>query len=317
MINHDLLGLQPHDLSTWIDKGGVVAGAVDNNPSNLKSLVSDFDTTARAFAVQQANLQQTLRELPTTLQVAIPTFTSLNKIICATSKFTPPPCAPGKLPTLIHALIPGVRSTGPMIDQSLPYFRQLRALVQPSELQGLANDLTVTIPALTRLTVETIPFMRDQVRPASTCAVNVIHPWTELTVRDPKFEKKGFPPRKVYVEGVDYLPGLAGESRNFDSISPMIRVTESVAGTVVYSLSGNTIGSAGSGTPGTPATVGGEQPTLPPKDKSGRVKRPPLAGGDIPNYPCETQPALTTVSDAQTGGPPATAPTKAPGLKLP
>jgi hypothetical protein len=201
-----------------------------------------------------------------------------------------------------------------MIDQSLPYFRQLRALVQPSELQGLANDLTVTIPALTRLTVETIPFMRDQVRPASTCAVNVIHPWTELTVRDPHFNSKnGFPPRKVYVEGVDYLPGLAGESRNFDSISPMIRVTESLGGTIVYSLSGNTAGSAGSGA----ASVGGEQPTLPPKDKSGRVKRPPLAGGDILNHPCETQPALKTVSDAQSGGPPATKPTPATGLKLP
>jgi hypothetical protein len=174
-----------------------------------------------------------------------------------------------------------------MIDQSLPYFRQLRALVQPSELQGLANDLTVTIPALTRLTVETIPFMRDQVRPASTCAVNVIHPWTELTVRDPHFNSKnGFPPRKVYVEGVDFLPGLAGESRDFDANGPYVRVL-GTGGTFTYSLQPGLFGQA-------LAPITGVQPEVPPHGNN-----PPLESG----VPCETQPKIATLATPSGSGP--------------
>ena len=33
---------------------------------------------------------------------------------------------PGPLPQLAKALIPGVKSTGPMIDASLPFITQLR-----------------------------------------------------------------------------------------------------------------------------------------------------------------------------------------------
>jgi phospholipid/cholesterol/gamma-HCH transport system substrate-binding protein len=308
MINHDLLGLQPHDLSNFIDNQGTVAGAIDNNPPNLKSFVSDFDTTAQAFAVQQANLQRAVADLPTTLRVAIPTFTALNSIICAGQ--IRPACPPGVLPTLANALIPGVKSTGPMVDASLPLFNQLRLLVQPSELGDLSTDLRSTIPALTRLTRETIPFMANEVRPASACDANVIYPWSQLTVPDSHFNSSnGFPRRKVYVEGVDYLPGLAGESRNFDSISPYIRVAESGGGTLTYTLSNGMFGQALS-------PLAGTQPSLAaaPGDK-----RPPLAGGDVANYPCETQPAIKSLA-APSGGPPpnkTVAPSQVPGLPLP
>ncbi len=78
--------------------------------------------------------------------------------------------------------------------------------------------------------------MKNQVRPASSCVANVIYPWSQLTVPDPHFNaSNGFPPRKVYVEGVDYLPGLAGESRDFDANGPYIRIL-GVGGTLTYSL---------------------------------------------------------------------------------
>ena len=130
-----------------------------------------------------------------------------------------------------------MKSTGPMVDASLPFIHQVRLLVQPAELQGLAKDLTVTIPALAQLTVKTIPFMRDQVRPASSCDANIIYPWSQLTVPDSHFNaSNGFPNRKVYIEAVDYLPGLAGESRNFDSNGPYIRVGMSAGAALTYTL---------------------------------------------------------------------------------
>jgi hypothetical protein len=182
--------------------------------------------------------------------------------------------------TLARALLPGVKSAGPAIDASLPFVTQLRLLVQPSELGGLASDLAATIPALADLTSESIPLMRNGVRPASSCLANVVFPWSQLTLNDPNFNaSNGFPPRKVYVEAVDYLPGLAGESRNFDANGAYIRVLLT-AGSLTYSLSPGSFGQA-------VAPLIATQPTLPPGGE-----RPPLQ----PNVPCETQPPISGLS---------------------
>jgi phospholipid/cholesterol/gamma-HCH transport system substrate-binding protein len=288
LVAHDALGIQPHDLSNWITQQGTVSGALDAHPQDLQNLITDFNTTAAAFARQNVALQQAVANLPQTLAAAIPAFNSLN------AAFPP-------LRTLAKALIPGVQSTGPMIDASLPFITQLRLLVQPSELQGLTADLAVTVPALAKLAQESIPLMKNGVRPASSCVANVVYPWSQLTLNDPNFNaSNGFPPHKVYVEAVDFLPGLAGESRSFDANGPYIRVL-GTGGTFTYSLS----------PPGQTPLYGtslqkiiGVQPQLPPGGH-----RPPLQ----PSVPCETQPAITDLS-APVGGP---APQTATDLSAP
>ncbi|MDQ6747580.1 MAG: hypothetical protein M3010_05670, partial [Candidatus Dormibacteraeota bacterium] len=118
------------------------------------------------------------------------------------------------------------------------------------------------------------------VRPASSCVANVIHPWSELTLPDSHFTpNNGFPSRKVFQEAVDFLPGLAGESRYFDANGPVIRVGFT-GGTTTYSLAPRTFGQAA-------VPLNGVQPELPPGGK-----RPPLAE----NIPCETQPAIRDLS---------------------
>jgi phospholipid/cholesterol/gamma-HCH transport system substrate-binding protein len=217
IVSHDALGLQPHDLSNYIAAQGDVSGAVDTHPKNLENLITDFNTTANAFARKNRALEQTVLQLPRTLSAAMPAFSALN------AAFPP-------LRTLSKALIPGVKSTGPMVDASLPFVTQLNDLVQPSELRGLTADLRPTVPALAKLTKDTIPLMRNEVRPTTSCVVNVIYPWSQMTVPDSNFNaSNGFPPRKVYVEAVDYLPGLAGESRNFDANGPYVRILGTAA----------------------------------------------------------------------------------------
>ena len=273
-VAHDTLGTQPHDLSNWIDKGGVVNGALSQHPQNLKNLITDFNTTALAFARQSAALQQAVAELPRTLAAATPALNALNNAF--------PP-----LRAFARALVPGVKSTGPMIDASLPFFHQLRLLVSPPELQGLTKDLSSTVPALAKLNAQTIPFMRNEVRPASSCEVNEILPWSKLTINDPHFNaSNGFPPRPVYVEGVDFLPGLAGESRTFDANGPYVRIL-GTGGSLTYSLSPGLFGTA-------LTPIDGTQPALPTAHPSGdgstvNVVRPPLK----PTVPCETQPAIS------------------------
>ncbi len=306
-VAHDFLGQQPHDLSGWIDKGGTVNGALDAHPQNLKGLITNFNTTAAAFASQNQALQAAVAELPHTLQVAIPALNALETDLC--SGPATPNCSPGPLRQFARAFVPGVNSTGPMIDASLPFFTQLRKLVSPSELGGcpsartnLANcgltaNLAQTIPALAKLNQESIPFMRNEVRPASSCQVKVILPWSHLTLQDQNFNaSNGFPARPVYVEGVDYLPGLAGESRNFDANGPYVRVFLT-GGTFTYSLSPGLFGTAVN-------PIGGSQPQTPPLHNSGdgapaAVSRPPLE----PNVPCETQPPITDLSAPQGGAP--------------
>ena len=273
IVAHDALGIHPHDLSNYIAAQGSVAAALSTHPQNLENLITDFNTTAKAFATQQRALQNTIIQLPKTLTAAIPAFNALN------AAFPP-------LRRLARTLVPGVKSTGPTIDASLPFISQLRQLVQPAELRGLTADLSPTVPALANLTNETIPLMQDQVRPASSCVANVIYPWSQLTVPDPNFNSSnGFPPQKVFVEAVDYLPGLAGESRNFDANGPYIRIL-GTGGTLTYSLQPGLFGQA-------LTKIDSVQPQLP-------------AGGKRPAYqetvPCETQAAITNLS-TPAGGP--------------
>jgi phospholipid/cholesterol/gamma-HCH transport system substrate-binding protein len=275
IVAHDALGLQPHDLSNWISAQGTVAGALDAHPQELESLITDFNTTANAFARQNVALSNAVGELPKTLAAATPAFNALN------AAFPP-------LERLSTALIPGVKSSGPTIDASLPFIHQLRLLVQPSELRGLASNLSVTVPALAKLTEETIPFMGNQVRPASSCVANVIYPWSQLTLNDGHFTaKNGFPPHKVYVEGVDYLPGLAGESRDFDGNGLYIRVLGALGNTVTTSLQPGLVG-------GALQPIEGEEPAVPPGGHN-----PPLQ----PNVPCETQAPITNLNATTTAPP--------------
>jgi phospholipid/cholesterol/gamma-HCH transport system substrate-binding protein len=286
IVAHDALGIQPHDLSNYIAAQGTTAGALDMHPQNLKSLITDFNTTANAFARVNTSLQNTIIQLPRTLSAAIPAFNALN------TAFPP-------LRQLARALIPGVRSTGPTVDASLPFITQLKLLVQPAELRGLTSDLKVTVPALAHLTNSTIPLMRDQVRPLASCVVSVIHPWSELTVPDSHFTAaNGFPSRKVYVEGVDYLPGLAGESRDFDANGSYIRIL-GVGGTLTYSLQPGLFGQS-------LTKLDAVQPQLPPGGK-----RPPYEE----TVPCETQAPITSLY-APSGGPMTPINTTTPTLPL-
>jgi virulence factor Mce-like protein len=274
IVEHDLLGIQPHDLSNAIYAQGDVSAAFDAHPQQLESLITDFNTTAGAFARKNLALQQAVGELPKTLAVGTPALNTLNAAL--------PP-----LRALARALIPGVKSTGPTIDASLPFINQLRQLVQPSELGGLSNDLAGTVPSLARLTEETIPLMKNEVRPASSCAVGQILPWSHLTIHDSVFNgSNGFPEHQTNQELDELLPGLAGESRNFDANGPYIRVMGE-GGNFAYSLSPGMFGTA-------IQPIDAVQPVAPAGNQ-----RPPLEEG----VPCETQQTLTSLDTPAGAGP--------------
>jgi len=205
--------------------------------------------------VSRGNLTQTIAELPRTLHAGIPALTALDSAL-------PPVRA------LAREALPGVRSSGPMIDASLPFLTQARGLFSPAELRGLVADLKPTVPSLAKLNKEIVP-LYQLVRAASSCQNDVILPWSHGTVPDRNFPANS----PIYQEGVKWLPGIAGESRSGDANGQWFRVLTG-DGTTALELGQGRFGI-------TPLPILGVNP--------------PHAGHNLPlrpDVPCETQPGV-------------------------
>ena len=248
------------DLSGYVEHAGATAAALDRNREQLKSLITDFHTTAAAFAREEGNLRTALGELPNTLQTSMPALAALNEAF-------PPVRA------LAADLRPGVQNSEETLDVSLPFIRELRGLVSEAELRGLAADLRPTVPDLAALVERSVPLYR-QVRRAASCQNGVIHPWSMDTVEDKQFPAQG----KVYEEAPKPLPGLAGESRSGDANGQWFRVL-AAGGKNLVTFKPGVFGT-------TPEPLLGANPPRP-------EKRPPL-NADVP---CETQESPDLRSD--------------------
>jgi len=249
-----LRGETGRDLSGYVKNAGRTAAALDRNSEQLKSLVTDFNTTAAAFARQDANLNAAIGELPRTLRASYPALGALNE------SFPP-------LRALAQELRPGVQNSEATLDVATPFVHQLRGLVSEPELRGLAADLRPAVPDLAALVERSVPLYRE-VRRASSCQNEVIHPWTADTVPDKQFPAEG----PVYQEAPKPLPGLAGESRSSDANGSWFRVL-AAGGKNLVTFKPGVFGT-------TPEPLLGANPPKP-------QKRPPLNGG----VPCEAQEA--------------------------
>ena len=267
IVSEALLGKRPRDVRDLIRDGGVVVGALERDRAKLRSLIVDFDTTAAALASRETALTAAVGELPHTLRAATPALDALNAALPDVRRFA----REGR---------PGVRSLGPTVDATLPLIKQLRGLVRPGELTGLARQLRSATPALTKLATRATSVL-GQLRALSSCATNVLVPFGNDKLVDKAFPTHG----PVYEELAKFLPGLAGESRSFDANGPWFKVQGS-GGAETLNLGKGIFGSA------VEPIVGNNPPPV--------RTRPPLR----PEVPCETQeqPDLRSIPK----GPPAT-----------
>ena len=246
-----MLGEKEHDLSGYIDRGGVVAGALDRNRGQPRNC-TNFRVTAGAFARESGNLEAAIAELPRTLRAAQPALGALNASF------------PG-LRGFVRDIRPGVENSEETIDVAMPLLQQLRGLVSEEELRGLTSDLRPTVPALASFTSESVPLSK-QARTAASCQNEVVLPWTKDKLVDEKFPSTG----PVYTELPKPFPGLAGESRSGDANGQWFRV---------LAAGGTNLVTFGPGVYGTTAfPLLGVNPQKP-------KERPPLRA----DQPCENQ----------------------------
>ncbi len=208
LVNTAVLGTRPDDLSGVVRNFDRVVTALNRNQSQLTGLVTNLRIVTGSFAAEDTALAGSIHQLPGVLRAARPAFANLNASFPAVRAFA-------------REALPGIRSTEGTIDVALPFFRQLRALVSPSELRGLTRDLRPTIPSLARLTKAQVPFM-EQARPLSSCFTHVIVPWGNS--RTNPVELGGNAPGRVFEETGYGLVGIAGESRSGDANGEYIRV---------------------------------------------------------------------------------------------
>ena len=198
VVNDALLGAEANDLSKLISGQQKIFAALSTNESQLKDLITNFNITMRALASEESNLRATIRLLPRVLEAANPTLDSLNAAFPATRAWA-------------LEMIPGVRETPATLEAGFPWIRQTSALLRPSELQGLVDELQPAVEDFAEFTdgqVDLLPALDNFNR----CQLEVILPVGEARVEDGALSTG----LMNYQEFFQTMVGLSGESSNFD-----------------------------------------------------------------------------------------------------
>ncbi len=193
-----LLGLEPtKDLQRLFRGQARTFAALNEDENALKGLVTNFNTVAGAFASQDAALERSIPALDRTLRVGSPALASLNSALPTLRVFS-------------REALPGVRSSGPTLEASLPFIRQARLLVRPTELRGAARQLRLQIPNFVTLSRRSVPLLA-QARALSSCTNSVLVPFANSRVPDPDEPQQNN--QKPLTQANRGFVGLSGESR--------------------------------------------------------------------------------------------------------
>jgi phospholipid/cholesterol/gamma-HCH transport system substrate-binding protein len=271
IVNEALLGAHPDDVSTIIASLGSITQALGRNERQLRDLVTNFDDTMATFAGQSSNLRATVRELSPTLRVTDRTLTDLNAAFPATRAFA-------------REILPGIRETPATIRAAFPWIAQARALVSPSELQGVVGELRPATPDLAR-TIDAANRLLPQLDLAAKCIARVILPTGDIVIQDGPLTTG----KENYKEFWYALVGLAGEGQSTDGNGMYVRFQTGAGSRTLSTGKASRTGERLFGRTNVAPT--GTRPAYP-------GKQPPYE----PDVPCYTQ-RLPDLNGAATGRP--------------
>jgi ABC-type transporter Mla subunit MlaD len=214
IVNTALLGEHPHDLSGFIKGFGVTFGKLASREKDLSDLVTNFNTFAGALAAESTNLSRTIEELAPTLEQTESSLADLNDALPAVR-------------ALAIESLPGFEELPATIAAGNPWLDQTNALLQDSELGGLAKLVRKASPPLAQVSATTKGFFEQQTALAR-CVSDVLVPTGDQVINDDF--STGEP---NYREFLYSTVQLAGESQGFDGNGPYVRFESGGGGVLV------------------------------------------------------------------------------------
>ncbi|HYV17270.1 MAG TPA: MlaD family protein [Conexibacter sp.] len=266
LVNSALLGTHPHDLSNLIAATAKLSTRLRPHEAQLQQLLESFNTTASSFAAQSSSLQAAVGLLGPTVTNADAAFKSLDASLPATRAFA-------------RAFTPAVLETPATVAAALPWIAQTRALLRPSELQGLLAQLQPATQSLAKLTDENLTFL-PALDTANRCFAQTVIPAGNIPVDDGKLSARR--PNGSIVENFKEfwygMVGLAGEGSGADGNGSYIRT----------GLGGGQYTTSAGVSERTGGTFVGNA-TFPPRGTSPLVKTNyPSVNGNFPSPPVKT-----------------------------
>ncbi|MGZ5336907.1 MAG: MlaD family protein [Solirubrobacterales bacterium] len=224
IVSEALLGTEEHDLSSLIGSGNRVFAALLSREAQLQDLVTNFNTTAGAFAAESQRLGEAVKELGPTVQIARPSLLHLNQTFPDLRAFA-------------RDIRPGVAELPATIAAADPWLVQAKPLLGDDELGGDAQQLQLAAPGLALATSDGNKLFK-QIEALSRCTNQVLVPTGNVQIND-AFGTSA----PNYREFLYAAVGMAGESQNFDGNGPYLRFQ--TGGGPVLAKSANPGGGAG------------------------------------------------------------------------
>ena len=199
-------GTEKNDLSGLVRAVGHTTGELNVHEQQLGELIGNFDTFLGSFAAQSTSLSAAVAELPSTLHHASTAFAAVDRLL--------PP-----LQTFAEDIVPGVEQTPATIKVTLPWIVQLRGLLGPQELGGVAKGIRAGAPPLAALLAAQPPFFK-QTELLSKCLTKVFYPAGETKLQDGA-SSTGLPNQQEFFNA---LVGFNAGAQSFDGNGPFQRL---------------------------------------------------------------------------------------------
>jgi len=199
-------GTEPHDLSGLVRAAEHLTGELNVHEQQLGELVGNLNTFLGSIAAQSGSVSAAVAELPGTLHTA-------HSALAAVDWFLPP------LRAFSLDLIPGVEKTPATVQATLPWIAQVRGLLGPQELGGVAQGLRAGSPTLAAL-LGAQPAFFKQTELLSKCLTKVFYPAGEVKLQDGA-NTSGITDQQEFFSA---LVGFTASAQSFDGNGPFQRI---------------------------------------------------------------------------------------------
>jgi virulence factor Mce-like protein len=247
------LGTQPDDLSALVSASAKTSSAIAADTSRLSDLITTFDRTATTLASRREELARGIAGLDALERESPPQLRAVD-------------AATGPVERFARAATPPLRQAPPVLDDALPFLREVSALVAPNAVPGLVSDLGPTVHTLAALEPR-LDDLFSLVSPVTACVRTHALPVLRSKVDDGRLSSG----QTVLDEFLHAATGLTSSSQNFDGNGYDTRFSFGLSQDVV-------------------ATGHGEQQTFALGQYQGsRPTKPAQAPPFNPRAPCEDQ----------------------------